>query len=183
MNRFCARLVIAAALVLAVGAAAAETKDEAQHAGDTDIAANGDAPSRAVGRTHNCANYYPDLARRRGQSGDVLVGYDVGADGAVANVRVVKSSGYPELDNAALACVASQWRNTPALRRGAPVATPDHRAIIRFRLQDGVPFRFNPMTLVGAASSMIVIAVGLGIVAFGAVLAWLLERGQRRRRY
>ena len=43
---------------------------------------------RPVGRTHDCASYYPDLSRRLNESGDVLVHYDVGVDGAITNVGV-----------------------------------------------------------------------------------------------
>ncbi len=91
-------------------------------------------PSKAVGRTHDCATYYPDLSRRLSESGDVLVHYDVGVDGSISNVGVSKSSGSERLDNAAVSCVSSRWRNTPAMQGNTPVASPDHQAIVRFSL-------------------------------------------------
>src|SRR5579871_2020477 len=40
-------------------------------------------PSQALGRTHDCASYYPDVSRRLNETGDVLIHYDVGVDGAI----------------------------------------------------------------------------------------------------
>ncbi len=91
-------------------------------------------PSKAVGRTHDCATYYPDLSRRLNESGDVLVHYDVGVDGSINNVGVAKSSGSDRLDQAAVSCVSSRWRNTPAMNGDTPVASPNHQAIVRFSL-------------------------------------------------
>ena len=91
-------------------------------------------PSRAIGTTHNCAAYYPALSQRLNESGDVLVGYDVAADGTISNVHILKSSGTSRLDSAAVACIQTYWRNTPATRNGIAVASPGHEAIIQFRL-------------------------------------------------
>ncbi len=46
---------------------------------------------------------YPRGARARGEQGEVELEIEVGADGRVTSARVVHSSGYPELDGAALA--------------------------------------------------------------------------------
>src|SRR5476651_1835698 len=40
-------------------------------------------PSKALGRSHDCASFYPDLSKRLSESGDVLVHYDVGIDGSI----------------------------------------------------------------------------------------------------
>ncbi len=92
-------------------------------------------PSKAVGRTHDCQTYYPELSRKLNETGSVLVRYDVGADGAISNVAVVKSSGSDRLDQAAVSCVSSKWRNTPAMQGDTPIATPNHQAIIQFKIQ------------------------------------------------
>ena len=92
------------------------------------------SPSRAVGNTHSCGSYYPELSRRMNESGDVLIGYDVGVDGALSNVHMIKSSGSDRLDLAALNCVRDVWRNTPAMKSGVAVASPNHQAIVRFSL-------------------------------------------------
>jgi TonB family protein len=94
----------------------------------------GMSPSRAIGRTHDCSSYYPDESRRQYETGDILVGYDVGVDGAISNVHVLKGSGFQRLDDAALSCVREAFRNTPALLKGVPVASPNHQAIIRFSI-------------------------------------------------
>ena len=91
-------------------------------------------PSKAVGRSHNCDPFYPDLSKRLNETGDVLVHYDVGIDGSISNVGISKASGSDRLDQAAVACVATRWRNTPAMIGNTPVASPGHEAIIRFNL-------------------------------------------------
>ena len=98
------------------------------------VSAPAPTPSKAVGRTHDCATYYPDLSRRLNESGDVMVHYDVGIDGAISNVGIAKSSGSDRLDNAAVSCVSSRWRNTPAMQNNQAVASPGHQAIVRFSL-------------------------------------------------
>jgi len=45
--------------------------------------------------------YYPPLARRKGLQGTVLLGFGISGQGAIHNIRVVKSSGYTILDLAA----------------------------------------------------------------------------------
>ena len=45
--------------------------------------------------------YYPPLARRKGLQGTVLLGFGISGQGAIHNIRVVKSSGYAILDLAA----------------------------------------------------------------------------------
>lgn len=92
-------------------------------------------PSKAVGRTHDCQSYYPALSQRLGETGNVMVRYDVGVDGSISNVTVAKSSGSERLDAAAVNCVSSRWRNTPAMQGNTPVATPGHEAIIQFQFR------------------------------------------------
>jgi protein TonB len=46
--------------------------------------------------------YYPAMARRRGQQGYVRLAMRIEADGYLSNMRVVQSSGYGLLDNAAI---------------------------------------------------------------------------------
>ncbi len=89
-------------------------------------------PSKAVGRSHDCSSSYPEMSNRLNEQGDVLVRYDVGVDGSISNVTVAKTSGHDRLDAAAVSCVSSKWRNTPAMNGNTPVASPGHEAIIRF---------------------------------------------------
>ena len=89
-------------------------------------------PSRPVGDTHNCATYYPKTSSALDESGDVLVQYDVDAGGTISNVQLLKTSGFPGLDQAALACVENAWRNMPATKDGVPIDSPAHQALVRF---------------------------------------------------
>jgi protein TonB len=77
---------------------------------------------------------YPEIARRRGQQGRVVLRVDVSAEGMPVTVTVAESSGYASLDAAALTAV-QRWRFVPATRGGAPVpAVAD--VPVRFRLTD-----------------------------------------------
>jgi TonB family protein len=96
-------------------------------------------PARALGHTHDCSDYYPPIAARLSQSGTVLIQYDVKADGRLAHVVVVRSSGFWQLDHAALTCVSERWRDLPARRDGVAVVSPRHQALIQFKLIDSAP--------------------------------------------
>lgn len=63
---------------------------------------------------------YPAQSRRFGETGVVVLRVELGESGNVALARVDRSSGYPRLDEAALAAVRT-WRCTPATRNGHPV--------------------------------------------------------------
>ncbi len=63
---------------------------------------------------------YPKRARRRNEEGDVTVELGIGADGAVSDARILKSSGSSDLDSAALAALKSAAYE-PATRDGKPV--------------------------------------------------------------
>lgn len=45
---------------------------------------------------------YPELARRRGLSGDVTLGFHIAVSGQLHNIHIVKSSGYGLLDRSAV---------------------------------------------------------------------------------
>jgi len=94
-------------------------------------------PSFPVAGTHTCS--YPDAAQRDDVQGDVLVRYDVAADGRITNVVLVKSSGSSVLDKTALGCVSTRWKNTPATQDGIKIASPNHTARVSFKLPPGVP--------------------------------------------
>ncbi|MGH9592729.1 MAG: energy transducer TonB [Bryobacteraceae bacterium] len=91
-------------------------------------------PAKAVGRSHDCQSYYPGLSQKLNETGNVLIHYDVGVDGSISNVGISKSSGSDRLDQAAVSCVSSKWRDSPAMQGETPVASPNHQAIIQFKL-------------------------------------------------
>lgn len=76
---------------------------------------------------------YPPLSRRLGESGEVILRVQVGADGSVLGVQVERSSGYPRLDNAARKAVTS-WRFVPA-RHGDVAIESSARVPLRFVLE------------------------------------------------
>ena len=65
---------------------------------------------------------YPDAAAKVGQGGYTLLKFDVAPDGSLRNVVVTHSSGYPELDQAALRCVGA-WRvaDSPLWKTDSPL--------------------------------------------------------------
>jgi TonB family protein len=75
---------------------------------------------------------YPEGARRMGVEGTVVLEATIGADGAVTDVRVVKSLPYG-LSEAAAAAVR-RWRYRPARGRAGPVASRKE-VRIEFRLR------------------------------------------------
>jgi protein TonB len=64
---------------------------------------------------------YPNLSRRLGEQGRVLLRVQVAADGSAQNVQLQTSSGYSRLDDIALDTV-KRWKFVPAKRGDEPVA-------------------------------------------------------------
>jgi len=91
----------------------------------------GKALSKALGQYF----HYPALARHRGWQGEVTLQVHIGPDGHIGQSRVLRSSGYPVLDHAAL----DSLRRVPALPRatawlhgrGFDIVLP-----VRYRLVD-----------------------------------------------
>ncbi len=63
---------------------------------------------------------YPEIAHRKGWEGRVLLNVLVEADGDVADLNILESSGYRILDRAAYKAV-SRWEFKPAVSFGRPV--------------------------------------------------------------
>jgi periplasmic protein TonB len=63
---------------------------------------------------------YPVLSRRLGEEGKLMLQVELDESGHISNTRIINSSGYSRLDNAALAAVKT-WRCRPAVRDGQPV--------------------------------------------------------------
>ncbi|MCD8350719.1 MAG: TonB family protein [Planctomycetaceae bacterium] len=76
---------------------------------------------------------YPQGARRRGEQGEVLVRASIDASGRCVGAAVERSSGYPDLDSAALDTVR-RASFAPASEDGIPIAMED-RFIIEFQLR------------------------------------------------
>ena len=77
--------------------------------------------TRPLADFSSCAKpEYPKPDLGAGHQGTTTLQFMVGADGAVLNSRVARSSGHPGLDDAALTALA-RCRFTPALAHGRPV--------------------------------------------------------------
>jgi protein TonB len=63
---------------------------------------------------------YPAAARRADEQGKVALQVLVGTDGRVRDVKVVQSSGFARLDQAAVNEALAHWRLRPATRNGQP---------------------------------------------------------------
>lgn len=75
---------------------------------------------------------YPHVALLNHQEGTVVLSLLILPSGEVGDVDVIRSSGYPQLDAAALLS-AGNWRYLPAVRNGAPVSA-EVKVAIRFKL-------------------------------------------------
>jgi protein TonB len=75
---------------------------------------------------------YPETEYRQRREGDVSIIFDIMEDGSTAHFHVESTDGVAFTD-AALAAL-SQWKFSPAMRDGHPVATPA-RQIFPFRLK------------------------------------------------
>jgi protein TonB len=78
---------------------------------------------------------YPPASRRAGEEGTVRLKALVTKDGRAKEVQVVKSSGFPKLDEAAVREVERNWRFVAGKEDGKPVDMW-HTFAITFRLQD-----------------------------------------------
>lgn len=104
----------------------------------------GDAPSMAIGRTHDCGTHFWIFSVLMTKPGEVRVRYDVSETGAIGNVAVVTSSGDVWMDRAAVICIEQRFRNTPAFKGGVAVASTDHEVVLRY---DMPPPGWNPFAL------------------------------------
>jgi len=91
-------------------------------------------PATAVGNTHTTPPY-PALAERLGEEGIVALRLTVSTQGFVTDAMVLRSSGYPDLDQAARSWILAHWRYRPASRGG--VAVPSASDVqVRFDLKN-----------------------------------------------
>ncbi|WP_228051008.1 energy transducer TonB [Pontibacterium sinense] len=85
----------------------------------TDASASREQQARYVAASyrHQTAVPYPKLARRRGQEGTVWLNVQVDTAGEVSDIEVLESSGFSQLDQAALKTVR-RWHFIAARRDG-----------------------------------------------------------------
>jgi len=80
------------------------------------------ATELSVACTDRIAPAYPQRSRRNGEEGTVILRVELSEAGNVDAARVQTSSGFPRLDEAAIAAVRA-WRCQPARRNGQPIST------------------------------------------------------------
>lgn len=76
---------------------------------------------------------YPTMSHRLNEQGAVRLDIRVEANGTASNVRVVRSSGFPRLDDAAVKA-ALRWRYIP--RNGGAPTPGTYEYVIRFEIAD-----------------------------------------------
>ena len=77
-------------------------------------------PSSDADYLQNPRPVYPGISKRMGEQGQVIHSVLIGIDGHPVSARLVKSSGFDRLDQAAYKAVMS-WRYTHGKRNGVPV--------------------------------------------------------------
>ena len=77
-------------------------------------------PSTDADYLHNPAPVYPPQSKRMGEQGRVVHNVVIGSDGLPQSARLVHSSGFSRLDQAAYVAVM-RWRYVPGKRNGVPV--------------------------------------------------------------
>jgi len=73
---------------------------------------------------------YPLLERRLNEQGTVTLRLTISPQGVVTGAEVVKSSGYPGLDQSAIGWVMAHWKYKPAVQNGSPVASQTTAAVV-----------------------------------------------------
>ena len=98
------------------------------------------APSKGEGSVYVAARHlatpepaYPRMSQRLGEEGTVELVLHIRADGTVADVTLLVSSGFQRLDDAAFAAV-SAWRFEAATSDGVPVESY-LRHLVTFRIE------------------------------------------------
>ena len=84
-----------------------------------EVREDGFTPASSNGQPHTCHNW-PESAVRRNLNGDATYSYRIGTDGSTKDIKLTRSTGDADLDQATLDCVAS-WKFFPAMQKGKPV--------------------------------------------------------------
>jgi TonB family protein len=93
------------------------------------------SPTPSAGQNNKCKkNYYPTVKVSLPNAETTFVNVTVGADGSVKSVALAQSSGYQELDQAAIDCIVESWHFKPAKQDGQPVEVTKKYAI-KWQLQ------------------------------------------------
>lgn len=113
------RIETAPPVLASVQSMAAPTTPVSANTAANAASAKIELPSSEADYLHNPKAPYPLLSQRRNEQGRVLVEVLIGVDGTAQRAQIKESSGYPRLDQQALATVLS-WRYVPGKRGGVP---------------------------------------------------------------
>lgn len=90
------------------------------------------APDGEAKLNNGITIFYPPMSVRMGESGRVTIGLEVSESGAASSAKLIRSSGYPRLDQEALQVLGAATFS-PAIKDGQAVAA--HKEItVEFRL-------------------------------------------------
>jgi len=110
------------------------------HAAPAAAPAGGFVPPKTV--PSSVMRNWPDYSaesKAAGHQGVTLLGVTISATGAPADIKIVKSSGFAELDAAAVAAVR-KWSFEPARRDGVPIeATVNLPVNFKLKAADAAP--------------------------------------------
>lgn len=119
---------------------------------------------------------YPSSAVSAGEEGTVLVTVEVDVSGRAVGAKLSKSSGYRDLDAAALRSIAG-WSFAPAMEGGKPMAQ-EVVVPIRFQLDRDVTGAPSLLATSSAVASIPLRVLGLVIWAVGFVWSLVLAKRQ-----
>ncbi len=92
-----------------------------------------DTAASSIGNTHSTPPY-PGEARAAGHEGTVVLALTISPTGDIVAASVFQSSGFPELDQSAVAWVTGHWKYKPAIQGGVAV-TSQAQAAVKFDLR------------------------------------------------
>ncbi len=78
---------------------------------------------------------YPEVSRRLGEEGQVVLVVSVAPSGEVTDAEVEQSSGHPRLDSAAVEEARESWRLQPGTVDGVPKPMP-YKVAVTYKMED-----------------------------------------------
>lgn len=117
---------------------------------------------------------YPASAVSAGEEGTVQVVAEVGIDGRVDGAKIYRSSGYRDLDAAALRSIA-EWSFAPAMEDGKPVAQ-EVVVPIRFQLDRNATGASALLRKPSIVAGILLRVLGSLILVVGVVWSWVLGK-------
>jgi protein TonB len=93
-----------------------------------------DSTATGLAYTHTTPPY-PEMARKLTEQGTVTLQMTISAQGNVTAATIIQSSGFADLDQAAVSWVQQHWRYKPAMQNGQAVPS-QAQAAVKFDLKN-----------------------------------------------